>query len=132
MTQEQWIQQKRAPFSIRARLRSFVFAWNGILHFFKKEHNAQLHLASTLVTGGLNIYCNVNSTEAIFLLFAIGLVWVTEMINTAIEKTMDFITLERKEPVRQIKDMAAGAVLVASMIALVTGSIIFIPKFLAL
>ena len=132
MIQEHWIDQKDAPFSVKARLKSFIYAWNGIVQFFRKEHNAQLHLVSTFVVTGLAIYLKVNTTEALLLAFAVGFVWVTEMINTAIEKTMDFITLEKHNQVKQIKDLAAGAVLVASITALITGSFIFIPKFLML
>lgn len=132
MIQENWIEEKNAPFSIRARLKSFAYAWNGIVQFFKKEHNAQLHLASTIVVAALAIYFKVSNTEILLLVFAVGFVWVAEMINTAIEKAMDFITLERHNQVKQIKDLAAGAVLVASITALITGSFIFIPKFLML
>ena len=132
MIKEHWIEEKNAPFSIRARLKSFVYAWNGIVQFFKKEHNAQLHLVSTFIVTGLAIYFKVNTTEVILLAFSVGFVWVTEMLNTAIEKAMDFITLERHNKVKQIKDLAAGAVLVASIIALITGSFIFIPKLLML
>ena len=59
-------------------------------------------------------------------------VWITEMINTAIEKAMDFITLEKHSQIKLIKDLAAGAVLVASITALITGSIIFVPKLILL
>ena len=130
MTQNDWIQQKNSPFSIKARLKSFAFAWNGIIQFFKKEHNAQLHLASSLLVIALALYVRVNSTEALLLVFAMAFVWITEMVNTAIEKAMDFITLEKNSQVKLIKDLAAGAVLVASITALLTGSIIFIPKLL--
>jgi diacylglycerol kinase (ATP) len=132
MIQDHWVQQKNAPFSARARLKSFVYAWNGIIQFFKKEHNAQLHLLSTIVVIGLAVYLKVNATEAVLLAFATGFVWVTEMINTAIEKAMDFITLEKHHQIKLIKDLAAGAVLVASFTALITGAIIFIPKFFML
>jgi diacylglycerol kinase (ATP) len=132
MIQEQWIQQKNAPFSIKARLKSFAYAWSGILQFFRKEHNAQLHLASTFVVVALALYLKVSSMEALLLIFSVGFVWVTEMINTAVEKTMDFITLEKRNEVKHIKDLAAGAVLVASITALATGFFIFIPKFLML
>ena len=68
----------------------------------------------------------------ICIVFCIAFVWVTEMINTAIEKAMDFISTERHEQIRNIKDMAAGAVLIASITAVIVGSIIFIPKILSL
>ena len=59
-----------------------------------------------------------------------GLVWVTEILNTCLEKLADFITLEQHPHIKYIKDLAAGAVLVAAIIAVVTGLLIFIPKVL--
>ena len=54
------------------------------------------------------------------------------MINTAIEKAMDYITIERKDQIRDIKDMAAGAVLIATITSIIAGSIIFIPRIISL
>ena len=132
MIHNHWIQQKTAPFSIRARLRSFAYAWNGIIQFFKKEHNAQLHLASTVLVVGLALALKVSSADAILLAFSVGFVWVTEMINTAIEKAMDFISVEQNSQIKLVKDIAAGAVLIACITASITGSFIFIPKLLML
>ena len=132
MIQHDWLQQKTSAFSIKARFKSFAFAWNGILRFFQKEHNAQLHLAASLVVMALAFFLKVSSTEVLFLLFSISFVWVSEMINTAIEKIMDFICFEKNKQIKLIKDLAAGAVLVASVTALIAGCIIFIPKLLLL
>jgi diacylglycerol kinase (ATP) len=66
--------------------------------------------------------------EIIALVFAVGFVWVAEMFNTCIEHIMDFISTEKKPAIKFIKDLSAGAVLVAAITALITGSIIFIPK----
>ena len=126
------IKNDNVSFSIKARLKSFVFAWNGIIQFFKKEHNAQLHLASTLLVIALSLLLEVNSVETIFLVFSIGFVWVAEMVNTAIEKTIDLISVEKNPRIKFIKDVAAGAVLVASTVSLIIGAIIFIPKLFAL
>jgi diacylglycerol kinase len=61
-------------------------------------------------------------------LLAIALVWTTEAINTAIEKIVDFISPDFHPKAGEIKDLAAGAVLIASLFALITGLIIFVPK----
>jgi diacylglycerol kinase len=117
---------------IRMRFRSFAYAWNGIIQFFKTEPNAQLHLAATVIVVALSVAFKVTKAEALIILFAIAFVWITEMINTAIEKAMDFISVQRHPQIRFIKDVAAGAVLIASIAALVAGMIIFIPKILML
>ena len=91
-----------------------------------------MHLASSILVTALALLVKVNVTEALLLVFAMAFVWITEMINTAIEKAMDFITLEKHSQIKLIKDLAAGAVLVASITALITGSIIFVPKLILL
>jgi diacylglycerol kinase (ATP) len=68
--------------------------------------------------------------ELLALVFAIGFVWVAEMFNTCIERMMDFISTEKRPEIKFIKDLSAGAVLVAAITALVTGGIIFIPKLI--
>ena len=66
----------------------------------------------------------------IILVFAIGFVWVAELFNTAIEKIMDFISKEQHPKIKLIKDLSAAAVLVAAMVAFITGCIVFIPKLI--
>jgi diacylglycerol kinase len=117
---------------MRMRVKSFGYAWNGIIQFFKTEPNAQLHLAATVIVVALSVVLKITKGEALIILFAIAVVWITEMINTAIEKVMDFMSVQRHPQIRFIKDVAAGAVLIASIAALVAGMIIFIPKILML
>src|SRR4051812_42856081 len=117
-------------YSLRARLKSFVYAGSGIIQFFRTEPNAQLHLASTVLVIGGSVYFGIDRKEAIVIVFAIAFVWVTEMINTAIEKAMDFISTDYHPSIKKVKDIAAGAVLVASIAAFLAGLIIFIPKIL--
>ncbi len=123
---------KAKPFSWKARGQSFGFAWAGILRFFRAEHNAWLHLAATVVVIVLGFLLHISRTEAIALVFAIALVWIAEMINTAIEKTMDLLMPEVHPKVKVIKDVAAGAVLIAAIAAATVGGIIFIPKLISL
>lgn len=117
---------------IKGRLRSFGFAWAGIRKFFATEKNAQVHLAAAVAVISLSVLLRVNRMEVIALVFAIAIVWITEMLNTAVERAMDFVSLEQSPYIKVIKDIAAGAVLVSSVAALVVGAIIFIPKILAL
>jgi len=131
MTEEKLFQHP-PRFSIRARLKSFGYAWSGICSFFRTEHNARLHLASTFLVITGSILAGVDRKEAVVLVFAIGFVWVAEIINTAIEKAMDFISGDYHPAIKTVKDLAAGAVLVASITALAAGLIIFIPKILAI
>jgi len=115
-------------FSLQQRGRSLCHALAGLLRFFRSEHNAWLHLAATIVVLVLAMICRLNSTEMVLLVFAVGFVWTAELFNTCIEKTMDFISMEKHPQIKLIKDMAAGAVLVAAITSLIIGLILFIPK----
>ena len=121
---------KDQKFSLRSRIKSFYYAGIGIKQFFRQEHNARIHLAAAVVVGVLAWWLKVSHAEAIALTIVTGLVWVTEMLNTCIEKAMDMITTDYHPQVKIIKDLAAGAVLIAAITALIVGLFIFIPKFL--
>lgn len=121
---------KPAPFSIKARARSFRFAGQGILSFLRKEHNAWLHAVATITVIVLAGLTGVTKNEFLALVFVMGLVWVAEIFNTCIERIMDFISLEHKPEIKFIKDLAAGAVLVAAITAFITGCVVFIPRLI--
>jgi diacylglycerol kinase (ATP) len=121
-----------SSFSWKARLKSFVYALEGILSFFKCEPNAQIHLVITSLVLVLSATLGLTKWEAIAVVFSIAFVWITEMFNTAIEKTMDFITVQKHVEIKFIKDVSAGAVLIASVAAVIVGCFIFIPKLIAL
>lgn len=119
-------------FSLRQQVRSLGYAWEGIVFFFSKEHNAVFHLIATVSVIFLAFIFDISATEAIALTVVTGLVWAAELFNTAIEKTMDLITDKKHSSVKFIKDVAAAAVLVAAMTALLTGAFVFVPKIISL
>ncbi|HTF28091.1 MAG TPA: diacylglycerol kinase family protein [Flavitalea sp.] len=121
---------KDENFSIRARIRSFKFSFEGLAAFFRKEHNSWIHVLATLVVLGVSYWVGVTRTELLAIVFAIGFVWVAEIFNTCIERMMDYISLERHPDIKFIKDLASGAVLIAALTAVVVALIIFIPKFI--
>ncbi|MBS1667999.1 MAG: diacylglycerol kinase family protein [Bacteroidetes bacterium] len=115
-------------FSLMHQMKSFRYAFAGIRQLVLSEHNARIHLTATIAVIAMSLVFSVTKVEAIFITASIGFVWVAELFNTAIEKTMDFITKEKHPEIKLIKDFAAGAVLIASVTALIIGLIIFIPK----
>ena len=119
-------------FSVADRGRSFRFALDGIIAFFRNEHNALLHLLATVALVALVIFYPVSRTELVALIIVAGIVWMAELFNTAIEKLVDFVSVERHPSIKFIKDVSAAAVLVAALAALATGAIIFIPKIFSL
>jgi diacylglycerol kinase (ATP) len=119
-------------FSIRGRIRSFRWAIAGMRQFIRREHNARVHLAATIVVVIAALVLHVSRMEAVGLALVIGLVWVVEMLNTCVERMADLITTDTHPDIKFIKDLAAGAVLVSAIVAVVAGLFIFIPKILAL
>lgn len=107
-------------------LRSFGPAFIGIGTALRSQPNLQIHLAATLAVATLGLIQNLPAWKWGCLALSIGLVWVAELMNTALEKLCDRITLERDEQIRQVKDIAAGAVLIASFIAVFMAFMIFI------
>ena len=83
---------------------------------------------ATIAVFKLATLVGVTKTELLALVFDIGFVWVTEMFNTCIERVMDFVSDQRHKEIKFIKDLDAGAVLVAAITALVVGVVVFIPK----
>jgi diacylglycerol kinase (ATP) len=117
-------------FSLRSRIKSFSYAIAGIREFIYREHNARIHLVATVAVIITAYFLRVSRAEAAALTLVTGLVWITELLNTAIERMADLITLERDPRIKFIKDLAAGAVLVAALTAVITGLFIFIPKII--
>lgn len=122
---------KPFPFTVAGRVRSLGYALTGIRRFFRREHNAWLHLAATGLVIILLLIVPVSAAEAAILLLATGMVWAAELFNTVIEQIMDFISEKQQPQIGYIKDLAAAAVLVTALAAVAAGGIIFIPKFLS-
>jgi len=120
----------KTKFSFHSRFRSFKFALAGFSELLIREHNARIHLAATMGVIVAGIVFRVSLTEAAILAVVTGGVWVTEILNTCVERMMDFIYPEEHPHIKYIKDLAAGAVLVAAFTAVVAGLLVFIPKLL--
>jgi diacylglycerol kinase (ATP) len=119
---------KTKQFSFRARANSFRYAWEGIYRFFAQEHNTWIHLTATIAVFVAAWLLGVSHIEMILLIIVTGFVWVAEIFNTAIEKTMDLISPGYHPKVKLVKDLSAAAVLIAAIISVITGAFIFIPK----
>jgi diacylglycerol kinase (ATP) len=119
---------EQTKFSFQNRLKSFRFALAGFRELLIREHNARIHLAATVGVIVAGILFRVSTTEAAVLAVVTGGVWITEILNTCIERIMDFIHPEEHPYIKYIKDLAAGAVLAAAFTAVVAGLLIFIPK----
>ena len=111
----------------RARLSSFGYAIRGIGQLFRQEPNAKIHALLTVVAIGLGVIRQISKGEWMALGIVIALVWMAEAFNTCVEMLCDVWCEGKYHPqVKIIKDIAAGAVLVAAVAAGVTGVIIFL------
>lgn len=120
---------KQNFFSIKTWLLRFRYAGQGLISSFRTGQAVWIHLVATLLVISLSIVARISGMEAIAITFVTGFVWTAELFNTSIEKLADKVTMEYSEQVKVVKDISAAAVLVASLVALITGLIIFIPKF---
>lgn len=108
-------------------LMSFRFAINGIRIAFREQLNLKIQVAIAVVVIGAGKYFQISSMEWVALLLTIALVIGLELINTAIENLVDLVTTERKPLAGKIKDIAAGAVLIVSILSVIIGWLIFKP-----
>ena len=108
----------------------FVHAFRGLYIFLKTTRNAKIHIFLGILAIILGCYLNISYTEWISLVLVIGLVFISEAFNTAIEIDIDLTSPEYHPYARDTKDVAAGAVLIGAVIALIVGFLIFVPKML--
>lgn len=111
--------------------KSFKFAIQGIRDAIKSEPNLSVHLLFGLVAIILGYFMKLTNPEMAILLLTIFVVIILEMVNTAIEKIVDLHSLKKSELARQIKDISAGVVFLASILAIIVGSFLFLPKLFA-
>ena len=110
------------------RFKSIGYAFKGALLLLKTEASIQIQFAIAVMLTFSGFYYEISPTEWIVQLLCIGVVMSIEGINTAIEAIADFIHPEHHSKIGLIKDIAAGAVFIASTFAIIIGLIIYIPK----
>lgn len=120
------------PFSLAARLRSFGFAVEGVRHLIATQPNAWIHSVATVGVVAVGLGVGLGRIEWAIIALTIAVVWFAEAMNTAFEHLCDVVQPEFHPSVKRAKDIAAGAVLLASICATVTGLLIFVPYLWAL
>jgi diacylglycerol kinase len=112
-------------------LKSFKFAFEGLKILLQEEQNARIHLLIMLVVIIAGFVYNISYLEWVAIIFAIGLVFALEILNTAIENLADFVSPDKHQKIKKIKDLCAAAVLTGAITALIIGGLIFLPKIFA-
>jgi diacylglycerol kinase len=112
---------------IKNRIYAIRFAVSGIYSAFRKETHLKLMLLTAIMVVFFGTYAGIGKTEWILVLACITLVICLEMFNSAIEKLCNQLHPEKDPNIKYIKDVCAGAVLIACLFSIATGLIIFIP-----
>ena len=119
-------------YSFKKQLKSFTFAWKGILTCAGHEQNITFHLIAAIAVVAAGFFFNITHTEWMVVMLCIGTVISAELFNSAIERLVDLVSPEWQKIAGEVKDIAAGAVLVTAIAAAIVGLIVFLPYVIAL
>ena len=120
----------KKKFSIKDRAYSFTHAFRGLGKLLKEEHNSRIHVAAAVIATIMGLLLKINTFE--WLAVAIALVLLCELFNTAIERLADKVEPNWDKTIGEVKDYASAGVLIASILAVIVGGIIFTPKLIAI
>ncbi|MBQ2376030.1 MAG: diacylglycerol kinase family protein [Bacteroidales bacterium] len=118
-------------FSLRKRIKSFTYAFEGLRLVFAHEHNAWIHVVATICVVVAGFLFRISSLEWTVVLICIAMVISSEIINSSLERMADFVQPEMDNRIKEIKDLGAAAVLVCAIASVIVGIIIFLPKIIA-
>lgn len=112
----------------RNLIDSFNYAIEGILHVFKTQRNMKIHFAIAMAVLFFCLFLDLTRVEFVIILFTISLVLIAEMINTAIETTIDMLVKNYNPMAKIAKNVAAGAVLIAAVNSVLVAYLIFFDR----
>jgi diacylglycerol kinase (ATP) len=112
-------------------VRSFRYAGEGLRYAFRTQLNFRIHVAATLVAVGMGIWLVIPLQSWAALALTIGAVLITEIINTAAETLVDLVSPQYHPLAKQVKDLAAAAVLIAALTSIVVGVAVLGPPLWA-
>ena len=117
--------------SIKRLIKSFKYAFKGIIYTFKNEQNIIVHTIIMILVIIFGIIFKINKYEWLICIILFGLVISAELINTAIEATVDLKCKEINPLAKIAKDTSSGSVLLLAITSVIVGCIIFIPKIIS-
>ncbi len=116
---------------IRRLIKSFRYAFTGLIKIVKEEQNLKIQFFLAFVVLFLAYFYRIEKIELLLILFSIGLVLLMETVNSAVERVADVLKPRINNYIMEIKDIMAAAVMIASIMSLIIGIIIFWPYFFA-
>lgn len=118
---------KKEKFSIKKRVKSFGYAFNGIKTLLNDEHNSRIHLVAMIAVVILGFVFGITATEWCVVALCCGGVLMAEAMNSAIEAIADLVSPEFHPLIKKAKDVGAAGVLMMAIAAATAGLIIFLP-----
>lgn len=119
-----------SPKRAQSRLASFQHAFAGWLYVLRTQRNAWIHTMATIIVFAVALWVDLDGLSWAILLITIGLVWISEFLNTALEAIVDLASPEH-HPLAQVgKDVGAAAVLISALVAILVGLLILGPPLL--
>ena len=117
---------------LQARVKSFGYAFNGLKILLLTQPHARLHAIATVIVLIAGKILQLGLWEWVAILLCIGMVWMAEALNTALEFLADEVSLEKRDRIGNAKDVGAGGVLITAMISIAVAVIVFrnhLPAF---
>ena len=112
---------------IKNRLKSFQFAFSGCLYVLHTQPNAWIHLFFTSAVIVMGLWLKISKWDWAVIIFAMALVWISELFNTALEAVIDLVSKDQNHLARIGKDVGAAAVLIAAISSVIIGLLILGP-----
>jgi diacylglycerol kinase len=110
---------------IQNRIHAFKHSFKGLSYFFKNETHAKIHSIGALCAVGFGALLQISISDWCWISLAIFTVFITEILNTSLEKVVDLISLEKSELAKKAKDLGAAAVLLSSLFSVIIGVLVF-------
>ena len=117
--------------TVRRVVRSFGYAFEGLVTLLRTQPNFWVHLAAAAAALALSVLLRLSLAEIALVALTIGLVLVTEAFNTVLETLCDVVSPSYHPLVKRAKDVSAAAVLLAALAALAVAVVLFVPRLLA-
>ena len=109
-------------------INSFKYAFSGVREAFQNEKNMKIHFLLMILVIVLGFVLNLSSIDWAILIITIGLVLISEFINTSLEQIVDIVSPEKQEKAKIAKDVAAASVLVSAIVSILVAVFLFLPK----
>ena len=126
------LDRRKKQFGFKRILSSIKNSWNGLKEVYKNEQSVYIHLVCTIILLVLSFLLEISLTQWLIIIAIIGLTLVVELLNTAIESTVDLVTEEFHPLAKVAKDTASAAEFVLTLTSALIALMIFIPKIMEL